>query len=110
MVSTTTTSKPAKGMSIVDLMQVPRANQDVEWLKQMLQYAVDLEVSTLPPYLSGLWTIQQGSGPVYDLIQSVIQDDMVYLVLACNMFSAIEATSTIYELYHTNDYHYPYTY
>src|SRR5436305_9027600 len=107
MVSTTTTSKPAKGMSIVDLMQVPRANQDVEWLKQMLQYAVELEVSTLPPYLSGLWTIQQGSGPVYDLIQSVVQEEMVHLGLACNMLTAIGGTPSIYAPFQTKAIQYP---
>ena len=107
MVSTTTTSKPAKGMSIVDLMQVPRANQDVEWLKQMLQYAVELEVSTLPPYLSGLWTIQQGSGPVYDLIQSVVQEEMVHLGLACNMLTAIGRAPSIYGPFQAKAIQYP---
>ena len=94
-------------MSIIDLMQVPREKHDLDWLKKMLQYAIELEVSTLPPYLSGLWTISAGAGPVFKLIMSVIDEEMVHLGLACNMLTAIGGSPSIYAPFQSKAIHYP---
>ncbi len=37
---------------IVELLQVRQADRDLDWLKQALQSAVELEHATLPPYLA----------------------------------------------------------
>lgn len=94
-------------MTIVELMKVPREQHDVNWLRQMLQWAVELEVSTLPPYLSGLWTISGGAGPVFDLIQGVTEEEMVHLGLACNLLTAIGGTPSIYGPFQSKAIHYP---
>jgi Ferritin-like len=94
-------------MNIIELMQTPRDQQDIGWLKKMLQFAIELEISTLPPYLSGLWTISSGSGPVYDLILSIVDEEMVHLGLACNMLTAIGGTPSIYAPFQNKTIHYP---
>src|ERR1700680_1404705 len=43
---------------IVRLMAVLPPNRDLQWLKDGLQGAIELELSTLPPYLCGMWSIQ----------------------------------------------------
>ena len=86
-------------MSIIDLMQVPREGHDLHWLKKMLQFAVELEVSTLPPYLSGLWTINEAKSPVSALIQGITEEEMVHLGLACNMLTAIGGAPSIYRAF-----------
>jgi hypothetical protein len=81
--------------SILELMQVPAEDQDVTWLQQSLQTAIELELSTLPPYLCGMWSITDQSGPVYDLIHSVVMEEMLHMGLACNMLTTIGGTPQI---------------
>lgn len=77
------------GTSIADLLAVPPEDQDQEWLQTSLQAAIELEFATIPIYLSGMWSLQQQSGPVYDLINSVVLEEMLHLGLACNMLVAV---------------------
>ncbi len=82
-------------MNIVDLMRIPPASHDVSWLKDSLQAAIELELSTIPPYLCALWSIKQPSGPVHDLINSVVFEEMLHLGLACNLLTTIGGTPQI---------------
>src|SRR5947209_17026527 len=74
---------------------------DLSWLHEALQWAVDLEFATIPVYLSGLWSIKpQGpnvepSGEVYNLINSVVMEEMLHMALVCNMVTAIGGTPEI---------------
>ena len=80
---------------IVELMGVESSERDVGWLQQALQSAVELEFATLPVYLSGMWSIQDQSGEVYDLVNSVVLEEMLHMGLACNMMRAIGSTPQI---------------
>jgi Ferritin-like len=80
---------------IIELMQVPAEQQDLNWLRQSLQAAIELELSTIPPYLCGMWSIKDQSGPTYDLINSVVLEEMLHMGLACNMLTAIGGTPQI---------------
>jgi hypothetical protein len=82
-------------LRIVELMGVERSERDVDWLQQALQSAVELEFSTLPVYLSGMWSIQDQSGEVYDLVRSVVLEEMLHMGLACNMLRGIGGTPKI---------------
>jgi hypothetical protein len=77
------------GQSIAELLRVPPREQDLDWLQTSLQSAVELELSTIPVYLSGMWSIKDGSGAAYNLINSVVLEEMLHLGLACNMLVAI---------------------
>jgi hypothetical protein len=90
-VTTTSGSK----RSIVELMQVEEPARDLAWLEESLQNAVELELATLPVYLSGLWSIQEQSGEVYNLVMSVAMEEMLHLGLACNMLKAIGGSPQI---------------
>ena len=74
---------------IIELLEVDAPARDLDWLKESLQTAVELELATLPVYLSGMWSIKSGSGEVFDLIDSVVREEMLHLGLACNMLKAI---------------------
>jgi hypothetical protein len=54
-----------------------------------LQGAVSLEFSTLPPYLSALWSVKDDLSPVAKSIREIAQEEMLHMALACNMLSAI---------------------
>jgi len=79
--------------NIVELLQVEESARDIGWLQESLQNAVELELSTLPVYLSGLWSIQEQSGEVYNLIMSVAMEEMLHLGLTLNMLKAIGCCS-----------------
>ncbi|MGW8600403.1 ferritin-like domain-containing protein [Streptomyces sp. NPDC055893] len=76
---------------IVELMGEPADHRDADWLKESLQQAVMLELATLPPYLCGLWSIEDPDrdGDVFEAIRRIVFDEMSHLALAGNMLTTI---------------------
>lgn len=90
------TTIPGTTPSIAQLLAVPADVRDVPWLQQSLQTAVALELSTLPPYLCGWWSIDpSGDGAAAGLIGSVVYEEMLHMGLACNMLVAVGGTPSI---------------
>jgi hypothetical protein len=87
-------------MKIQDLMSMraPAAGHSVAWLKASLQTAIELELSTLPPYLTAMWSIVDTSDPVYKLIHSIVLEEMLHFGLACNLLTTIGGTPQIASL------------
>jgi hypothetical protein len=87
-------------MKIQELMRmrVPAAGHSVAWLKASLQTAIELELSTLPPYLTAMWSIVDTSDPVYQLIRSIVLEEMLHFGLACNLLTTIGGTPQIASL------------
>ena len=81
--------------SIREMLSVPRERRDLSWLQTTLQMAVELELSTIPPYLCGLWSIVTQSGPVHDNIRAIVLEEMGHMGLACNMLTTIGGTPQI---------------
>lgn len=78
--------------SVAELLQVRAEEWSLEQLQTSLEWAVELELSTLPTYLSGMWSIKEQSGPVHTLINSVVLEEMLHLGLAANMLTAVGGT------------------
>ena len=76
--------------TLAELMEAPQ--HDLEWLKNALQIAVQLELSTLPPYLTARWTVKPQASPVAKSIREIRGEEMVHLALACNLLTAIGGT------------------
>lgn len=63
---------------------------NLKHLKDLLQAAVELELSTIPPYLSALYSLRPGSNDEAKLIiRSVVVEEMLHMVLAANVLNAI---------------------
>ncbi|MFJ9850478.1 ferritin-like protein [Streptomyces sp. NPDC101150] len=79
--------------SIVDLMETPIRELDEVWLRASLQWAITLELSTIPPYACGLWSIKDPKGErdkgVHKTIREVVFDEMSHMGLVCNMLTTI---------------------
>lgn len=59
-------------------------------LKDLLQAAVELELSTIPPYLCALYSLRPGTNSEARLvIRSVVVEEMLHMVLAANVLNAI---------------------
>ena len=62
----------------------------VESLREHLQTAIELEHSTIPPYLCALYSIHDGTNQyAVEVVQSVFIEEMLHLTLAANLLNAI---------------------
>ncbi len=71
------------------LLKRPKRQRNLEWLEHALQSAVSVEFSTIPPYLSALWSIKDPMHPVAASIRNVVQEEMLHMALACNMLTGL---------------------
>lgn len=74
---------------IVELMSLPEADHDLDWLKAALQAAIKLEFATLPPYLSAYWSVKDRLNPVARSIREIFREEMLHLGIACNLLSGV---------------------
>lgn len=62
-------------------------------LKAGLQLAIGLELSTIPVYLTGLYSIQEGCNTdAAQTIRSVVMEEMLHMTLAANVLNALGET------------------
>jgi hypothetical protein len=75
--------------TVARLLAVPAAGRGVAWLRSALQVAVELELSTIPPYLCAWWSVKDRRSDAARLIRRVIDDEMFHLGVACNLLVAV---------------------
>lgn len=62
----------------------------VEDLRANFQTAVELEHSTIPPYLCALYSLDEAKNQfAYQAIQSVVMEEMLHMIQAANILTAI---------------------
>jgi hypothetical protein len=55
-----------------------------------LQYAIEIEHATIPPYLTALYSLIPGKNDaIYDLLSGIVVQEMQHMALAANMLNAI---------------------
>jgi len=68
----------------------------LEDLRQHLQWAMQLEHATLPPYLCALYSIEEGANEeAAEVVHSVFMEEMLHLTLAANILNAIGGTPQV---------------
>jgi Ferritin-like len=75
--------------SMIDAVKAAVTAQD---LHCPLQMAVKLELSTIPPYLTGLFTLNETGGmnaPVVEIMASVVNEEMLHMCIAANTLIAL---------------------
>lgn len=75
-----------------------KESRDLEWIKNALQTAVALEHSTLPLYLSAMFSLEVQNYTTYNLVRSVVMEEMVHMAIACNTLAALGGTPKIKKL------------
>ncbi|WP_425363348.1 ferritin-like domain-containing protein [Candidatus Tisiphia endosymbiont of Hybos culiciformis] len=59
-------------------------------LQELLQTAIELEHTIIPPYLCAAYSLMPDSNPdAYNLIISVVKEEMLHITLAANVLNAI---------------------
>jgi hypothetical protein len=62
----------------------------LESLREHLQWAIELEHFTLPPYLCALYSLDAGRNPeASEVVASVLVEEMLHLTLAANLLNAV---------------------
>ena len=69
--------------------------RDLPWMRSALQTAIELEFSTLPLYLSALFSLEVQNYSVYNTIRSVAMEEMVHMAIAANLLAALGGTPDI---------------
>ncbi len=68
----------------------------IKELQGHLQTAIELEHSTIPPYLFALYSIQDNANQeAAAIIRSVVMEEMLHMIMACNILNAIGGTPAI---------------
>ena len=65
-------------------------------LLPVIQKFIELEHATIPPYLCGYFTLQQGSNELATrIIGSVVIEEMLHMTIACNLLNALGGAPAI---------------
>jgi len=80
---------------ILSLMSVASDDHDLNWLKEALQNAIQLELTTIPPYLCAMWSIKDTSHKAYMLIREIVLEEMLHMALACNLLNTLGGKPTL---------------
>ena len=74
----------------LDSLAAPLPIATLDELRQHLQWAIELEHATLPPYLCALYSLDPQRNPDADaVISGVFVEEMLHLALAANILNAI---------------------
>ncbi|MEV8565524.1 ferritin-like protein [Streptomyces sp. NPDC051322] len=82
---------------VARLLSIPERRRDLDWLRQSLQHAVELELATIPPYLCGWWSIIDRKSEAARLIRRIVGDEMYHLGVVCNLLVAVGGRPRIKE-------------
>lgn len=67
----------------------------VEDIRPVVQKAIELEHATMPPYLYALYSLGATNAKVRDTLRSVVKEEMLHMLLACNLLNAIGGVPVI---------------
>lgn len=69
---------------------------DLQTVQNKLQRAVELELSTIPPYLTAWFSIPPGTNQeAASIIRSVFMEEMLHMILAANVLTAVGGKSKL---------------
>jgi CDGSH-type Zn-finger protein len=66
------------------------AIRDLSSLRRHLQWAIELEHATIPPYLVALYSIKEGCNQeAAEILRSIVMEEMLHMTLAANVLNAV---------------------
>jgi hypothetical protein len=79
---------------VLPAVRSPRPKPVDRWTLQdlhvHLEYAVNLEIWTIPYYLTVMYSIEDTSQPAFRLVQSVVHQEMLHAELAANIYNSFQ--------------------
>jgi hypothetical protein len=73
-----------------NLTLVEQEQNPLDSLREDLQYAIELEHATIPPYLTALYSLLEGMNDgIRGILRSVVMQEMLHMAMAGNILAAI---------------------
>jgi hypothetical protein len=73
-----------------------KLDNTIEGLREALQIAIELEHSTIPPYLYALYSLKPGANTeIAGIINSIVTEEMLHMSLSCNVLNAVGGSPAI---------------
>jgi hypothetical protein len=73
-----------------------REASSAEDLHESVQHAIELEFATMPPYLTAMMSLDaQRNSKIRNILFSVAKDEMLHMLLCCNLLVALGGTPAI---------------
>lgn len=73
-----------------DFVTRVRAAETPAALLELIQGAVELEFSTIPPYLTAMLSLMPGTNrEIWEILHSVVVDEMLHMAVGCNLMTAL---------------------
>lgn len=63
--------------------------ETIKDLQDHVRWAIQVEHSTIPPYLYAYYSLKSATSPVAQLIRSVVIEEMLHVGQACNLLNAV---------------------
>jgi len=83
------TSEAAAIAAVAAVLKPSATPPPLDVLKAALRKAVQIEFTTIPLYLTALWSIIDQAHPVAKSVRAVAHEEMLHLSLLCNLLSAL---------------------
>ena len=83
---------------IHEFLAMEKHEWSLEDIKHALQSAMELEHSTLPLYSFAMYSIRTQNYTAYNLMRSIIMEEMIHMGIASNMLAAIGGSPRIRDL------------
>ena len=80
---------PSLDSLIAELASANPGKAGEECLKRSVRAAIALELATIPPYLTAMWSIKTDPSFVASTIYGVVVEEMSHMGLACNMLAGL---------------------
>jgi len=72
------------------LVEQVKAAKDGKDLLPLVQGAVELEFSTIPPYLTAMLSLMPGTNrAIWEILHSVVVEEMLHMSVVCNLMTAL---------------------
>eukprot|EP01047_Picozoa_sp_COSAG01_P032637 COSAG01_NODE_2368_length_7814_cov_83.159819_5_plen_189_part_00 len=78
----------AAAIPVVQKPPMPRPNITLPFLRQLLQQAIEVEHSTIPLYLTALYSIVDSGSFAAQAVRGVVIEEMLHMTAAANVLNA----------------------
>ena len=84
------TTRSGPGSIAQRLHRLPASINSLKDLREHLQVALELEHSTIPPYLCALYSIREGTNQAAAaILQGIVMEEMLHMAMVSNVLNAI---------------------
>ncbi|MCS3869584.1 hypothetical protein J3D55_002500 [Chryseobacterium ginsenosidimutans] len=91
--------KPISELSVKNTSDLKNGLENLDYrpiLQDLLQTAILIEHSTIPPYLTALYSIKDGTNILASqIIRSVAVEEMLHMIMVCNVMNAVSIQPSV---------------